>query len=302
MELLGMKRNFSFTSRTVIRAVFGFCLVTSATVSAQAIADSATTATQTPMPMPMPTGTVAIVNNVAIPQAKLDEAVLLSRQPDTPQLRKTLTSQLIALELFRQEAEKQHYGTKLEVKQAMDAAKANTETALFLKENVRAEPVTDLQVKAQYDRIVASLGKDEYKPRIILVADDAAAALVLGKLKSGVAFDQLAREYSIAPSKSAGGELAWVSLRMPLVDGQTQGMPLPIAQALVQLPPGGVTPVPIVVDNARVLIKLDAKRPTEIPAFDQAKAAIRQQLQAVALEKAAANLVAGLLKDARIQQ
>ncbi|RKF43934.1 peptidylprolyl isomerase [Paraburkholderia fungorum] len=278
--------------------MLAFCLVTSATVSAQAIADSQSTATQTPMPA----GTVAIVNDMAIPQAKLDEAVLLSRQPDTPQLRKTLTSQLVALELFRQEAEKQHYGTKPEVTQAMNAAKANAETALFLKENVHPEPVTDLQVKAQYDRIVASLGKDEYKPRIILVADDATAALVLGKLKSGVAFDQLAREYSIAPSKSAGGELAWVGFKTPLTDGQTQGVPLPIAQAVVQLPPGGVTPVPIVVGNARALVKLDAKRPTEVPAFDQAKAAIRQQLQTVALEKAAANLVAGLLKDARIQQ
>ncbi|MEZ0602366.1 hypothetical protein ACAX43_09490 [Paraburkholderia sp. IW21] len=49
-------------------------------------------------------------------------------------------------------------------------------------------------------------------------------------------------------------------------------------------------------------MKLDAKRPTVIPAFDQAKGAIRQQLQVVALEKAAASLVAGLLKDARIQQ
>lgn len=77
---------------------------------------------------------------------------------------------------------------------------------------------------------------------------------------------------------------------------------MPIAQALVQLSPGGVTPAPVVVDNARVLVKLDAKRPTVIPAFDQAKGAIRQQLQVVALEKAAASLVAGLLKDARIQQ
>lgn len=278
--------------------MLAFCLVASAAVSAQTIADTQTTTS----PATMPAGTVAIVNGVAIPQAKLDEAVLQSRQADTPQLRKTLTAQLVALELFRQEAEKQHYGTKPEVTQAMNAAKASAETALFLKENIHPEPVTDAQVKAQYDQIVASLGKDEYKPRIISVADDATAALVLGKLKSGVAFDQLAREYSIAPSKSVGGELAWVSFRMPVADGHTQGMPLPIAQALVQLPPGGVTPAPIVVDNARVLVKLDAKRSTDVPAFDQAKAAIRQQLEVVALQKAAASLVAGLLKDAHIQR
>ncbi|WP_027798866.1 peptidylprolyl isomerase [Paraburkholderia dilworthii] len=293
-----MKRTSSFTLRTVVHAMLASCLVASAAISAQTMADAQTTAG----PATMPVGTVAIVNSVAIPQAKLDEAVLQSRQADTPQLRKTLTSQLVALELFRQEAEKRHYGTKPEVTQAMNAAKANAETALFLKENVHPEPVTDAQVKAQYDQIVASLGKDEYKPRIISVADDATAALVLGKLKSGVAFDQLAREYSIAPSKSVGGELPWVSFRTPVADGHTQGVPLPIAQALTQLPPGGVTPAPVVVDNARVLVKLDARRPTEVPTFDQAKGAIRQQLQTVALEKAAARLVAGLLKDARIER
>lgn len=278
--------------------MLAFCLAASADVSAQTAVDTQTTASQPTMPA----GAVAIVNKVAIPQAKLDEAVLLSHQTDTPQLRKTLTSQLVALELFRQEAEKQQYGTRPEVTQAMNVVKANAETALFLKENVHPEPVTDLQAKDQYDRIVASLGKDEYKPRVISVADDATATLVLAKLKSGVAFDELAREYSVAPSKSAGGELAWVSFKTPLADGHTQGVPLPIAQALIQLPPGGVTPAPVVVDNARVLVKLDARRPTQIPTFDQTKGAIRQQLQTVALEKAAASLVSELLKGAHIQQ
>lgn len=151
-----------------------------------------------------------------------------------------------------------------------------------------------MQVRAQYDQIVASLGKDEYKPRSVSIADDATAAVVLAQLKSGVAFDRLAREHSTAPSRSVGGELAWVSFRTPVTDEHTQGVPLPLAQALAQLPRGGVTPAPLVVDNARVLVKLDAKRPTEVPAFDQAKAAIPRQLEMVALEKAAARLVYAL--------
>ncbi|MDR6498864.1 hypothetical protein J2785_002009 [Burkholderia ambifaria] len=49
-------------------------------------------------------------------------------------------------------------------------------------------------------------------------------------------------------------------------------------------------------------MKLDAKRPTQVPAFNQAQAAIRQQLEALALEKASAQFVGGLLKSATIQQ
>jgi peptidyl-prolyl cis-trans isomerase C len=52
----------------------------------------------------------------------------------------------------------------------------------------------------------------------------------------------------------------------------------------------------------RVIVKLDAKRPTQVPAFDQAKDTIRQQLQALALDKAAAQFTTGLLKSAQIQQ
>nr|WP_244144761.1 peptidylprolyl isomerase [Paraburkholderia tuberum] len=254
----------------------------------------------------LPAGTVAIVNGVAIPQAQLDEvvrvAVQTSRQPDTPQLRQALKAQLITRELFRQGAEKGRYDTKPEVLQAMSAAKLNAETQLYLRDNIHPEPVTDAQVKARYDAIVASLGKEEYKPRLIAVADDATAKTVLAALKSGTAFDALARQYSVAPSKAAGGELPWVGFKTPLTEGNTQGLPLPVAQAITQLPAGGVTPAAIPAGNARVIVKLEAKRPTQVPAFDQAKETIRQQLQALALEKAAAQFTGSLMKNATIQQ
>jgi peptidyl-prolyl cis-trans isomerase C len=254
----------------------------------------------------LPAGTVAIVNGAAIPQAQLDNAVRASRQPDTPQLRLALKQQLIARELFRQGAEKGQYETKPEVTQAMSAAKVNAETQLYLRDNIHPDTVTDAQVKARYDEIVATLGKQEYKPRIIVVPDTATATTVLAQLKSGQAFDALARQYSKAPSAPAGGELPWVSFKTPLTEGNTQGLALPVAQAITQLPAGAVTPEAIPVgqgDNVlRVIVKLDAKRPTQVPTFDQAKETIRQQLQALALEKAAAQFTSELMKNATIQQ
>ena len=250
----------------------------------------------------LPAGTVAIVNGVTIPQAQLDDAVRASRQPDTPQLRQALKAQLVTRELFRQGADKGHYDTKPEVLQAMSAVKINTETQLYLRDHIHPEPVTDAQVKARYDSIVASLGKEEYKPRVITVADDATAKTVLASLKSGASFDALARQYSLAPSKAAGGEMPWVSLKTPLTEGNTQGLPLVVAQAITRLPAGGVTTEAIAVGNGRVIVKIDAKRPTQVPTFDQAKQTIRQQLEGLALEKAGAQFAAGLLKNATIQQ
>jgi len=46
----------------------------------------------------------------------------------------------------------------------------------------------------------------------------------------------------------------------------------------------------------------DAKRPTQIPAFDQAQGTLRQQLQTLALQKAATDFTATQIRGASIQQ
>lgn len=254
----------------------------------------------------LPAGAVAVVNGVAVQQGQLDAAVRVvtakTGQPDTPQLRQILKSDLIGREVFRQNADKAGYGSKPEVQQAAADAKVDTEIRLYLKDNVHPEAVTDDQVKARYDTIVASLGKDEFKSRIIATADETTAKTVLGKAKSGSAFDALAKQYSMAPSKANGGEMPWVSYPVPVTEGKTQGLPLVLAQTIAKLPVGGMTRQPVQVGNAWVIVKLDAKRPTQVPAFDQAKDTMRQQLQALAVQKAAAQFTATQIKGATIQQ
>jgi peptidyl-prolyl cis-trans isomerase C len=272
----------------------------------RAASQTAASATAPASASGLPAGVVARVNGVDISESQLDDVLRASHQPDTPQMRQAIRQNLIIREAVRQEAEKQHYGTKPEVVAAMNAAKVNAETRLYAKDNIHPEPVTDAQVKARYDEIVSSIGKDEYKPRVIAVADAATAKTVLAQLKAGSAFDALARQYSVAPSKAAGGEMAWISFKTPLEEGKTQGLPLPVAQAITQLPVGAVTPQAIAATQGSstlyMIAKLDAKRPTQLPAFDQTKETIRQQLQALAFEKAAAQFTAPLMKRATIQQ
>ena len=127
----------------------------------------------------LPTGTVATVNGTPITQTEVDAVLKASRQSDTPQIRQAIKNQLITRVLIQQAAEKANYGSKPEVQTAMQVAKANAETQLYMKDNVKPAAVTDAQVKARYDEIVASLGKDEFKPRLIVVKDAATAATVL---------------------------------------------------------------------------------------------------------------------------
>ncbi|CAM2198103.1 protein of unknown function [Paraburkholderia kururiensis] len=63
-----------------------------------------------------------------------------------------------------------------------------------------------------------------------------------------------------------------------------------------------MTPESIPGGNAHFIVKIDAKRPTQVPAFDAVKDSIRRQLEALALEKAAADFTAGLPKGATVVQ
>ena len=71
----------------------------------------------------LPAGVVARVNGVTIAQADLDAAIRQSGQADSPALRASLKNQLIARELFRQAAQKQHYDTHADVKASLEQAK-----------------------------------------------------------------------------------------------------------------------------------------------------------------------------------
>ncbi|WP_081938511.1 peptidyl-prolyl cis-trans isomerase [Burkholderia pyrrocinia] len=253
-------------------------------------------------PTAIPADAVASVNGVPIAQAQIDEAVRLSKAPDTPALRAALKNQLIARELFRQAALKLHYDTKPQVVAAVEQAKALAMTQAYLRDQVKPAPVADADVKARYDAVVATLGENEYKPSVIAVNDADTAKQIIARLKKGEDFGGLARQFSKGPAAAQGGALNWISFKTPIEAGHTQNWPQPLAEALVKLPQGGLTREPVQIGDAYWIVRADDKRPTQVPTFDQAKDTLRQQLEQVAMEKATAQVVADLIRNARIQQ
>lgn len=270
--------------------------------SAKAKADANASSSANIQDTSLPPGVIARVNGVPIPQDRLDAAVKLSRAPDTPALRATLKNQLIARELFRQAAEKAHYESRPAVQAEIDQLKATVVTQAWLQDQLKPVQVSDADVKAQYDKVVATLGDTEYKPRVIATRDADTAQKVLDQLKKGVDFAQLARQFSQGPNAAQGGELGWISFKTPIEAGKTQNWPQPLAEALVKLPAGGVTSAPVQIDGTWWIVRADEKRPTQIPSFDQSKDMLRKQLEQAAQTKAAAELVLGLTKQAHIEQ
>jgi len=270
--------------------------------AAKPAAASAVTSAAVAASAPLPAGVIAQVNTVSITQDQLDQAVRASGAPDTAQLRQALKNQLIARELFRQVALQAHYDSHADVQAAVAQAQATAMMQAYLRDNVKPDPVTDDQVKAQYDAIVATLGENEFKPSVIVVDDGDTAQKVLDALKKGGDFGALAKQYSKGPDAAQGGALNWISFKLPLQEGHTQNWPIPLADALTKLPQGGVSAAPIVVDGKFYLLRADQIRPTQIPQYDAIKPVLRRQLEQVALEKATAQVVMNLMKTAHIQQ
>ncbi|BCM09659.1 peptidylprolyl isomerase (plasmid) [Ralstonia solanacearum] len=251
----------------------------------------------------LPPGVIALVNGTRITQEQLDRAIAQSGVQANPQVAQALKQQLIARELFRQQAAKNPAYDKLPaVKQAMQEAHDAVITQAWLKDNIKPAPITDEQVKARYDAIVASLGDKEYKARVIQLGDDVTAAQVLAQLKQGGDFAKLAQQYSTAPNKVRGGDMDWVSFKVPVEEGKTQNLPLPLAREIAALGTGAASTAPVEVGSQRYIVKVEAARPTQVPGYDMVRPAIRQALEAAELERVTVKVVGGLLKQAKVVQ
>jgi parvulin-like peptidyl-prolyl isomerase len=247
------------------------------------------------------TPVAARVNGVAIPMSRLDDAVqaaVAQGGSDTPELRAALRSQLVAREVFRQEAVKRNWQNDPQVLEARDAAMIQR----YLKDAVRPEPVTETLVRARYDAIVAGLGEREFRFRLIALADEKRARELLAALKDGKAdFTEAARRESLLPSRERGGEMDWLSFKTPAVEGRTQGLPLPLATLVAALPAGALAGDPVAWQGRWYLVRMEEVRPTRVPSFDEAGPNLRRVLEAQSLEKATAEFVARLIANAKIQ-
>lgn len=247
---------------------------------------------------------VATVNGVPIAQSTFQKALqgALNRGgTDTPELRAAVRSQLIARELFVQEAKKRSLDTDPLVVEAVEEARSNAMVTLFLNQAIKPRPITEADVRAQYEKIKGTLGPEEYKLRIIVTHDKARAEEARAAARLGQPFPGLAQQYSVAPSARRGGEIDWVSFKSPAQEGATSGLPLVVAQAVERMKQGDVSgPLPF--KNQWLIVRLEEKRPTVVPTFEQARPALHNMLAARALERATSDLVRTLVNTAKITQ
>jgi peptidyl-prolyl cis-trans isomerase C len=229
----------------------------------------------------------AVVNGVAITARWVDrhvQAQVAQGQKDTLELRAALKQELVARELMSQEAQKRGLDQLPTTQDALTAMRQNLMIELLLNDEFSKNPIVEAELKAEYERQVKAL-KDtgdlqQYQISTIVLSSETDARSVMASLRAGQAFDGLAKARSMDPSKDKGGELGWF-----LPD---QIAPA-ISNVVVNLSPGAVSAAPIQVGPYWHVVKLAAKRPYQVPSFDESKnvlqAAVVQNRRSVLIKK-----------------
>lgn len=228
-----------------------------------------------------------VVNGKAIPQSRVDNllaAQVAQGRPDTPELRKAVTDELVRRELLAQEANKTGVAKKDDVQAQMAMAQQSVLVSAYLQNYVKTHPVSEAAIKAEYDKLLETLGGKEYQVRHILVETEDEAKAVVTKLKAGGKFEELAKELSKDPgSKEKGGELGWANKAAYVK---------PFTDAMMALAKGKYTETPVKSDFGFHIIQLDDVRDLKAPPIDELKPRITQHLQQQMVEKHISDLVA----------
>eukprot|EP01034_Spumella_vulgaris_P046443 gene46443-57914_t len=224
--------------------------------------------------LPAAAQNLAIVNGKPVPTSRADalaQQIAKSGRPVTPEMQGQLKDEVIAREIFMQEAQKRGLDATEDYKNQLELARqAILIRALF--ENYRkTNPVSDADVKAEYDKFVAANGGKEYRARHILVEKEDEAKAIIASLKKGGKFDDIAKKQSKDPGSGAnGGDLDWANAASYVPE---------FSGAMVKLNKGQTTDVPVKSQFGFHVIRLDDVREAQLPKLEEVKPQIAQQLQ-----------------------
>ena len=217
---------------------------------------------------------VAIVNGKAVPKTRLDilaQQVAKSGRPVTPEMQSQLREEVIAREVFMQEAEKQGLSASDDFKTQMELARQTLMIRSLFTDYQQKNKVTDVELKAEYDKFAATNGGKEFKARHILVEKEADAKAIIASIKKGGKFEDIAKKQSKDPGSGAnGGDLDWANPASYVPE---------FSQAMLKLNKGQMTDVPVKTQFGFHIIRVDDTREAKIPAFEELKPQIAQQIE-----------------------
>jgi len=219
--------------------------------------------------------TLAEVNGSAITTADFKKELdtlppYLRPMADTPEGKKELLDTMIIREIIMQQAKKDGLDKSKEVTDKLEELKKRVIVEAFLKKKVETQTaISDADLQKFYDQNKDKLkAGEQVRASHILVKSEPEAQDILGQLKKGGNFEQLASKYSIDAAKAKGGDLGWFG----------KGSMIPEFEKVVfGMKEGEISGI-VKTQFGYHIIKLTGKRPAGIPPFADVKEQIKAKL------------------------
>lgn len=246
----------------------------------------------TPAP-PAATKPLAMVNGEAVP-AMFGNFIRQNRikrnMPPEALTDAAIKDGAVTAKLLAQDAVKKGLDKEPTVAAALEFQRMELLGRAALEDYLRAHPIKEDTIKAEYENAKAKAGETEYRARHILVNSEKEARDIIAKLNAGkkAKFEDLAKKHSKDTSAGNGGDLGWV-LPANLVPE--------FAKAMADLKKGEITKSPVQTRFGWHVIKLEESRKLDFPEYDKVKERIAGQLQ----QQVIGNLVKELAATAKVE-
>lgn len=221
---------------------------------------------------------IAVVNGKAVPKARVDALLkqvnaqaAAQGQQLPPDLDQRARDKVVLDEIFQQEAERRGLAATPEYKQQMEQARTGLLIQALFADYQKKNPVTDADLKAEYDKFAAANGGKEYRARHILVEKEDEAKAIIAAIKGGAKFEDQAKAKSKDPGSGAnGGDLDWANAASYVTE---------FSEAMIKLDKGQMTQEPVKSQFGYHIIRVDDVRQAKLPTFEELKPQIAQQMQ-----------------------
>lgn len=229
----------------------------------------------------------ATVNGEPITEEELSEYRSLRPSSGAAPGRAELLDELITRQVVYQDALRKGLDQDPEVLKELEQLRTRVLVSAAVRKAMEDNPVSDEELKADYDKLKDRMITTEYKARHILVKEEDEAKALIKQLDQGADFAELAKKHSTGPTNKRGGDLGWFN---------PQQMVPEFSQALQQLEKGSYTKEPVKTQFGWHVIKLEDTRQTEPPAFEQMKS----RLEKMAQQRKVGEYIEALKKSAKI--
>lgn len=223
--------------------------------------------------------------DLAVAMADLDQQ--FAQLPEE-QRRAAALSAIIEIRLLAAEAEKAGLADGDEFARRMALLRQRALHSAYIDKEI-AEQVTDEAVRARYDKQVAETPPtNEVRARHIIVETREEAEAIIKELDAGGDFEAIAREKSKDGAAAQGGDLGYFG----------PGRMVPeFEQAVFAMDVGTYSREPVQTQFGWHVIKVEDRRMSEPPSFDEVKEQLRSQLA----DEAVQAVIADLRKDAKVE-